>query len=63
MNQKQKDDNERNTAEQNPGSSDTDPQGGDHTIGTFGGEEDHVVRTRKGEPVPGDRGNQGGGQN
>jgi hypothetical protein len=63
MNQKQKDQNERTTAEQNPGSSHTDPQEEDHTIGTFGREEDHVVRTRKGEPVPDDTGDQGGGQN
>ena len=63
MHQKQKDQNERTTTEQNPGSCDTDSQEKDHTIGTLGGEEDHVVRARKGEPVPGDTDDQGGGQN
>lgn len=34
MNQEQKDENERTTAEQNQGSCDKDPQKEDHTIGT-----------------------------
>jgi hypothetical protein len=60
MNQKQKDENERNTAEQNPDLATQTLKRKDHAIGTFGGEEDHVVRTRKGESVPGDTGDQGG---
>jgi hypothetical protein len=32
-------------------------------IGTFGGSLDRILRIRKGKPVPGDTGDQGGGQN
>ena len=65
MNPKQKHEYERKriAAEQNSKSCDTQPEQEDHTVGTFSGEEDHVVRTREEEPVPGDTGDQGGGQN
>ena len=33
------------------------------TVGTFAGQEDQVVRTREGKPVPQETGDQGGGQN
>lgn len=61
MNQRQKDEKEKTAAEQNPRSCEKENEG--HSVGTFGGEEDHVVRTREGEPVPGDTGDQAGGQN
>jgi hypothetical protein len=32
-------------------------------IGTFAGSEDRIVRIRKGQIVPADTGDQGGGQN
>jgi hypothetical protein len=65
MNPREKDEKERQRSlvEQDPGSCDTHPQEEDRAVGTFGGEEDHVVRTRGGKPVPSDTGDQGGGQN
>ena len=60
---KERDKDERTAAEHNQDSYKTDPPEEDRRVGTFGGEEDRVVRRQEGRPVPGDTGNQGGGQN
>ena len=59
----ERDEDEKTTAEPNQKPGKTDSPAGDHTVGAFGGEKDHVVRTRKGKPIPSDTGDQGGGQN
>jgi hypothetical protein len=61
MNERQKDEKEKTAAKQNPRSCEKEKKG--YSVGTFGGEEDHVVRTRDGEAVAGDTGDQAGGQN
>jgi hypothetical protein len=62
MNQRRKDEDERIASE--PSSlRKTDPQQKAKTVETFAGQEDQVVRTREGKPVPQDTGDQGGGQN
>jgi hypothetical protein len=62
MNQRKKDEDERIATEPNRLRK-TESQEKGKTVGTFAGEEDQVVRTREGEPVPQDTGDQGGGQN
>jgi hypothetical protein len=63
MNQRSELEEERIEAKQSSGSCETEAEETAHTVGTFGGEEDRVVRTREGKPVPNDTGDQGGGQN
>jgi hypothetical protein len=58
-----RDEDEKTAAEPNQEPSKTDSPAGEHTVGAFGGEKDHVVRTRRGKPIPSDTGDQGGGQN
>ena len=58
-----RDEDEKTAAEPNQKPGETDSPAGDHTVGAFGGERDHVVRTRHGKPIASDTGDQGGGQN
>ena len=59
----EKDEDEKTAAEPNQEPGKADSPAGEHTVGAFGGEKDHVVRTRRGKPIPSDTGDQGGGQN
>ena len=54
---------EKTTAAPNQKPDEADSPAGDHIVGAFGGERDHVVRTRHGKPIASDTGDQGGGQN
>jgi hypothetical protein len=59
----ERDEDEKIAAETNQEPDKTDSPAGDHIVGAFGGKQDHVVRTREGEPIASDTGDQGGGQN
>ena len=59
----ERDEDEKTTADPNQKPGKTDTPAEDHTVGAFGGERDHVVRTRHGKPIASDTGDQGGGQN
>jgi hypothetical protein len=61
--QNERDEDEKTAAEPNQEPGKTDSPAGEHIVGAFGGEKDHVVRTRHGKPIPSDTGDQGGGQN
>ena len=52
----ERDEDEKTTAEPNQKPSKTDSPAKDHTVGAFGGERDHVVRTRHGRPIASDTG-------
>jgi hypothetical protein len=61
--QTERNEDEKTAAEPNQEPDKTDLPAGDHIVGAFGGKQDHVVRTREGEPSASDTGDQGGGQN
>jgi len=56
----ERDEEEKATAEPDQKSADLPEE---HIVGAFGGERDHVIRTRHGKPIASDTGDQGGGQN
>ena len=60
--ERERDEDENTAAELNQEPGKTESQAEDHTVGGFGGGEDQVVRTRHGEPIASDTGDQGGGQ-
>jgi hypothetical protein len=54
---------ETSAAEPSQKPSETHLPAEDHIVGAFGGEKDHILRTRHGKPIASDTGDQGGGQN